>query len=202
MFFSFFSSEHSDIFKFPFSFLVNMPAFSLLPPLRRIVTAHDRQGLATVESDVVLESERIESMPGAQSAAFWVTTDEIPVNDNNVCNDGVKRMIDDFGLVRPSGIDLRSTDLDPGAATPMHRTSSLDYNILISGEVILITEDGTETHLKYPGDTVIQRGTMHAWRNPSETRPARWISVLIVANPPVIDGEALIPQLVPYEPKV
>ena len=101
MFFSFFSSEHSDIFKFPFSFLVNMPAFSLLPPLRRIVTAHDRQGLATVESDVVLESEvslidqfrsgcldvaskRIESMPGAQSAAFWVTTDEIPVNDNNV----------------------------------------------------------------------------------------------------------------------
>lgn len=100
-FFSFFSSEHSDIFKFPFSFLVNMSTIFLLPPLRRIVTAHDRQGLATVESDVVLEpevslidqfrsgcldvaSKRMESIQGAQSAALWVTTDGLPVNDNNV----------------------------------------------------------------------------------------------------------------------
>lgn len=177
---------------------------SLLPPLRRVVTTHDAKGLATVESNVVLEPERMASIRGAQSAAFWVTTDGLPVNDNNTYDDGAKRMIDDptnFGLVHPLGTNLRSTDLDPGAATPMHRTSSLDYNILVSGELILITEDGTETHLKYPGDTVIQRGTMHAWRNPSRTRSARWISVLMAANPAVVNGEALTPQLVPYEPK-
>lgn len=102
-FLSFFSSEHSGIFKSPFSFLVNMPdsPSSLLPPLRRVVTTHDSNGLATVESNVVLEpevslidqfrsgcldvaSKRMEGIQGAQSAAFWVTTDGFPVNDNNI----------------------------------------------------------------------------------------------------------------------
>lgn len=74
---------------------------SLLPPLRRVVTTHDSKGLATVESNVVLEpevglidqfrsgcldvaSKRMESIQGAQSAAFWVTTGGLPVNDNNI----------------------------------------------------------------------------------------------------------------------
>lgn len=73
---------------------------SLLPLLRRVVTTHDRQGLATVESNVLLKAEvsltnqlllnrsrmgskRMEAVPKAQSAAIWVTTDGLPVNDNN-----------------------------------------------------------------------------------------------------------------------
>lgn len=35
-----------------------------------------------------------------------------------------------FGLVQPGGTNFRATDLAPGAVTPMHRTSSIDYNIL------------------------------------------------------------------------
>jgi quercetin dioxygenase-like cupin family protein len=66
--------------------------------------------------------------------------------------------------VMSNGTNHRYTDLAPGAVTPMHRTSSLDYNILVSGEVVLILEDGTEKHLRNPGDTVVQKGTMHAWR--------------------------------------
>lgn len=72
---------------------------------------------------------------------------------------------------------------------------------LVSGELILITEDGTETLLKNPGDTVIQRGTMHAWKNPSDIRPARWISVLVAAKPAIVNGEPLAPAFVPGEPK-
>jgi len=82
----------------------------------------------------------------------------------------------------------------------MHRTSSLDYNILVHGELILITEDGTEKHLKNPGDTVIQRGTMHAWRNPSNGW-ARWVTVLIAAEPAIVKGEALDPAFLPLPGK-
>lgn len=65
----------------------------------------------------------------------------------------------------------------------------------MSGELVLINEDGTEKHLKNPGDTVIQKGTMHAWRNPTDEW-ARWITVLIAANPVVVDGKQLDPQVV------
>jgi len=102
--------------------------------------------------------------------------------------DGANRVVD--GIVQPNGTNLRCTDLAPGAETPMHRTSSLDYNILLSGELIMITDDGSETHLKNPGDTVIQKGTMHAWRNPG-TEWARWMCAVIAAEPAVVGGKLL-----------
>lgn len=140
-------------------------------------------------------------MGGVRSAAIWVTTDSVPTNDNNNPDDGAARKIDNsanFGLVHPNGTNLRFTDLAPGAITPMHRTLSLDYNILVQGELILIAEDGTEKHLKNPGDTVIQKGALHAWRNPS-TGWARWVTVLIAAEPVIIKGEALGPAFLSLE---
>jgi len=61
---------------------------------------------------------------------------------------------------------------------------------------VLITEDGKETHLKNPGDTVIQKGAMHAWRNPSNEW-ARWVSILIAAEPAIVNGQALGPEVAP-----
>jgi len=149
-----------------------------------------------VQSDSVLPSEAMELVQDARSAGIWVTKDALPTTDNNSLEDGGKRSVENpanFNLVPATGTNLRSTDLAPGATTPMHRTSSLDYNILISGELILITEDG-ETHLKHPGDIVIQKGTMHAWRNPSSNW-TRWVTVLIAAEPAVVNGKALQPAL-------
>ncbi|KAJ7932434.1 hypothetical protein B0H13DRAFT_779976 [Mycena leptocephala] len=128
-------------------------------------------------------------MEGAKSAAVWVTSDGLPTNDNNKSEDGASRVIVN-GIVQPNGTNLRCTDLAPGAQTPMHRTTSLDYNILLEGELILIMEDGSETHLKNPGDAVIQKGTLHAWHNPS-TGWARWMCVLIAAEPAVVEGKIL-----------
>ncbi|KAF8960996.1 hypothetical protein BDZ97DRAFT_1266279 [Flammula alnicola] len=147
------------------------PAASLLPHLRRIVTSHDCKGIAVVQSDNVIPSEAMELVHGARGATLWITTDSIPTGENNKDEDGGKRRVDDpsnFDLVPPTGTNLRSTELAPGAITAMHRTSSLDFNILVSGELVLICEDGTEKHLKNAGDTVVQKGTMHAWRNPSQ----------------------------------
>ena len=58
----------------------------------------------------------------------------------------------------------------------MHRTETVDYGILISGEIWLVV-DGGETRLE-PGDICIQRGTSHAWSNRSD-KPARLVFVLL-----------------------
>ncbi|KAJ7225548.1 hypothetical protein GGX14DRAFT_548373 [Mycena pura] len=160
---------------------------STLPELRRIVTSHSQEGgLGTIESHSTLRFEDIPGMDGARAAAVWVTCDGLPTNDNNSSEDGANRIVK--GIVSPNGTNLRCTDLAPGAQTPMHRTRSLDYNILLQGELVLIMDDGSETHLKNPGDTVIQKGTLHAWRNPSASW-ARWMCAVIAAEPVVVGGE-------------
>ena len=55
-------------------------------------------------------------------------------------------------------------------------------------------EDGTEKLLKNPGDVVIQKGTMHAWKNPSQEW-TRWVTVLIAGEPAVVDGKQLSPAV-------
>jgi hypothetical protein len=54
----------------------------------------------------------------------------------------------------------------------------------------MIMEDGVERHIVNSGDIVIQRGTMHAWRNPGKEW-ARWITVLIAAEPAIVNGKPL-----------
>lgn len=68
-------------------------------------------------------------------------------------------------------------------------------NPIVAGELILILDDGNEVHLKNPGDVAIQKGTMHAWKNPS-SQWARWITVLVDAKPAQVNGTALQPDFV------
>jgi quercetin dioxygenase-like cupin family protein len=83
----------------------------------------------------------------------------------------------------------------PGKSSPMHRTNSLDYGIVISGQLELELDDGVKTLLG-PGDIVIQRGTMHLWRNPSDSENCRIVFVLTEATAVEVDGEPL-PELHP-----
>ena len=64
----------------------------------------------------------------------------------------------------------------------MHRTKSLDYGVLLEGEIIAIVDSGEEKTLK-KGDLVIQRATNHSWRNPSRTEWARMLFVLVDVEP-------------------
>jgi quercetin dioxygenase-like cupin family protein len=75
----------------------------------------------------------------------------------------------------------------PGGSSPMHRSHSIDYGIILSGQLELDL-DGGETIALNPGDIVVQRGTNHLWRNPSPTEPCRIAFILIEAKPVVIDG--------------
>jgi mannose-6-phosphate isomerase-like protein (cupin superfamily) len=62
----------------------------------------------------------------------------------------------------------------------MHRTDTIDFEYVISGEVWLELDDGVEVHLR-PGDTVVQNGTRHAWRNKG-TEPCRMVVILVGAH--------------------
>ena len=65
---------------------------------------------------------------------------------------------------------------DPG----MHTTDTTDFEVIISGEIILELDDGAEVLLK-PGDTVVQNGTRHRWRNPGDV-PATFAVFIVGAN--------------------
>ena len=72
----------------------------------------------------------------------------------------------------------------------MHRTVSLDYGVVIYGEMELVLDSG-ETRVMKVGDVAVQRGTNHAWRNTSDTKWARMMYVLQPSLPIEINGKPL-----------
>lgn len=154
-------------------------------PVRRVVTGHDAWGRAVFASDCRFEPADIPSGDAA-FCLVWAAPD-LPV-DNNDPVDGRDR---DAGLTLRGGSAIRVTDMYPGQQSPMHRTSSLDYGIVLSGQLELELDDGAKT-LLHSGDIVVQRGTIHLWRNPSETETCRIVFVLTAATPVEVDGAPLV----------
>ena len=154
------------------------------PPVRRIVTGHNLDGRAVFFSDESLPVDPITSGDAAFSL-IW-TTATVPA-DNNDETDGRTR---DAGLTLNQGSVIRIVDMLPGGTSPMHRTNSIDYGIVLSGEVELELDDGVLTTAG-PGDIIVQRGTMHLWRNPSATETCRIVFVLIEAKPVLVSGVPL-----------
>ncbi len=159
-----------------------------LQPVRRIVTGHDAAGRAVVAADSILDG-RTNPAGTVGFTQLWTTVGS-PI-DNDDPADGRDRPA---GLTVQGGSALRVVELAPGARTPMHRTNSLDYGIVLSGTVDLI-DDVSVTRVE-PGDIVVKRGTMHGWSNPSDDAPARIAFVLLDAIAATIDGERL-PEILP-----
>ncbi len=158
-------------------------------PVRRIVTGHDDNGLAVVASEASFDAVDIPSGDAA-FCLVW-TAPDLPV-DNMDPVDGRDRAA---GLTVHGGSVIRIVDMHPGCASPMHRTNSLDYGIVLSGEVCLELDDGSVTRLG-SGDIIVQRGTMHLWRNPSPTQGCRIAFVLTAALPVSVAG-AELPEVLP-----
>jgi quercetin dioxygenase-like cupin family protein len=154
------------------------------PPVRRIVTGHDAAGKAVIRSDDLLPVEPIPSGDAAFSL-IW-TTASVPA-DNNDETDGRLR---DAGLTLHQGSVIRIVDMLPGGTSPMHRSSSIDYGIVLSGAVELELDDGAFTTAR-AGDIIVQRGTLHLWRNASASEVCRIAFVLIEAAPVQVNGEVL-----------
>lgn len=156
---------------------------------RRIVTTHDASGVSVVRSDDTLTPTPIAG-GDAVFQLVW-TTPTVPV-DNNDESDGASRAA---GLTLHGGSVIRIVDMLPGKASPMHRSFSIDYGIVLSG-VLELELDGGEIVTLGASDIVVQRGTSHLWRNPSPDTVCRIAFVLIEATPVVRQG-AILPEVHP-----
>lgn len=162
-----------------------------LRPLKRYITNHDANGVTGFQEQV---SEPLEWQQLANGARFSLgyATNEIPVQLSEDKDLGVYQSFlqDQPGITIPGGTVLRVVDMNPGALSPMHRTVSLDYGVVLEGEVELVLDSGATKLLKR-GDIAVQRGTNHAWRNASQTTWARMLYVLQEAQPIKVEGKDL-----------
>jgi quercetin dioxygenase-like cupin family protein len=140
---------------------------------RRVVTGHDAGGRSVVLSDGA--APKSHSIPGATFHELWNTAAApAPIAAEE------PREPTDRPLVTPPGHNgtiIRIVDFEPRSRSPLHRTESVDYGIVLAGEVTLVLDDCSETAL-HAGDVVVQRGTDHAWVNETD-EPARMAFVLV-----------------------
>jgi hypothetical protein len=174
-----------------------------LPAIRRIVTGHDSAGRAVIALDGPPPTvQELAAVPGTVFHEIWSTpATPAPIDNGADPTLGPIRL-----QPPPQGSRIRVVDIPPdrvqnaispedaaaafaaiGAAHApaapesarhrlMHRTETIDYGILLSGELWLVMDEG-EVKLA-PGDIVVQRGTNHAWSNRSE-ETARIVFILI-----------------------
>ena len=183
--------------------LVACPAAGNASDIRRVVTGLDADNTAVVMFDSRLP---LQAGPfGLQSANLWVTnsyplgfsfkddTSAIPVGVSPLDN-GTKFRVVEFppidlateAKMEPGGLMKAVGPVAPARGRPvthplMHRTRSVDYAVVLSGEIDMMLDDSI-VHLK-PGDTVVQQATNHAWVNHG-TETCRILFVLMDSSQP------------------
>ncbi|ATR18998.1 Hypothetical protein RMHFA_05661 (plasmid) [Roseomonas mucosa] len=175
-----------------------------LPPIHRVVTGHRPDGTAIIVENARLPNVHpLENIPGTVFHEVWATAAtpaildngpdpvagpvtlspppngtrirfvDIPPDTEDFLRDGAERM---GGAFTEIGEAHASTVRSDAPHPLMHRTESIDYGVVIEGEMTLVVDEG-EVVLK-PGSVVIQRGTNHAWANRSG-KVCRMLFVLI-----------------------
>lgn len=171
--------------------------------IRRVVTGHDAAGRAIVTEDVRVPVAEPPLMPGLGFQFLWHRAAATDLPDNGPSDGqgpyfplpgGVRWLVFTVPAERrppAEGTDLvaaaaateamlpglRST-MEP-ASPGMHRSDTVDFVYVLEGEVVLELDDGLETVLR-AGDSLVQNGTRHAWRNRSG-RPCRMLVVMLGA---------------------
>jgi mannose-6-phosphate isomerase-like protein (cupin superfamily) len=172
--------------------------------VRRVVTGHSPEGKAVVASDEEVDAITLDLLPGFEFHRLWGADETLTYPD-----DGGPPPAPDyfppvggfrFGLftvapesmVAPDDIDIAAALAEmeeqlPGMAAHMepdepgmHTTDTVDYEYVVSGRAILELDDGAEVTVS-AGDTVVQSGTRHRWRNPG-TEPCVMLVVLLGAH--------------------
>ncbi|KAK2005130.1 cupin domain-containing protein [Colletotrichum falcatum] len=158
---------------------------------QRFITDHAADGKAVFNTSVPDEVPP-QTLPNSAEFFLGYTTEQTPVSfaGNKDVESYAARLGSPPGLVVPGGSVLRIVDSPPNTISPMHRTVSLDYGVVLEGEFDLILDSG-ETRRMRRGDMSVQRGTMHAWKNVSETQWGRMLYVLQESQPVEVAGQVL-----------
>jgi mannose-6-phosphate isomerase-like protein (cupin superfamily) len=173
--------------------------------MRRVVTGQTDTGKSVFVGDEQIEPIKLSLIPGLEFARVWggdettsLPTDGTPPEAPAFFPpEGGYRFV--FVTIPPEGSGTLPEDLDVAGALAevdeklpgmlehneidnpgMHTTDTVDLDLVLSGEMDLELDDGTEVHLR-PGDCVVQNGTRHAWRNRS-SEPCTMLSILVGAR--------------------
>ncbi|MBK7117063.1 MAG: cupin domain-containing protein [Proteobacteria bacterium] len=151
-----------------------------LQPVQRVVTGHDGAGRAVIRSEGWHRtSSRGESRISCRCGPATAV-------DNNDETEGRERAA---GLTLHGGSVIRVVDMLPGGQSPMHRSNSIDYGIVLTNEIELELDSGEKRTVK-AGGVIVQRGTNHLWRNRT-SQTTRIVFVLIEAAAYRHNGEPL-----------
>ena len=176
----------------------------MVQKIRRVITGHNSKGRATILfDDHAPNVTPLKGWPGAGVTEIWVT-DEMPVDNKGDKDRSLRPLRHD---PTPSGTIFRVVEIPPEQAggkidtastfgqlgsthkpraediakhPTMHKTDSIDYLVIISGEMSMVMEEGEV--MLHAGDCIVQRGTNHAWVNRSG-KPCLLAAVLIDAKP-------------------
>ncbi|EON66816.1 hypothetical protein W97_06218 [Coniosporium apollinis CBS 100218] len=162
------------------------------PQVQRYITTHNDEGKAIFSTALPEESTMKELPDNMAFALSYTTATGFPIS---LAEDKDIEIYSSYlnsppGLNISNGSVLRHVDLAPDTTCAMHRTVSLDYGVVLEGEMELILDSGERKTLKR-GDVAVQRGTMHAWRNPSKTQWSRMMFVLLPCQPVEVGGRKL-----------
>ena len=147
-------------------------------PVRRVVTGHDGKTVAKVIAEDAATNTKT-PREGVASTLVWCT-DAMPA-DISIGEDAEDMGGRLLGTAPPqNGSRFIVMEFAPGIASEMHRTETIDYIVMLSGEIEMDMDDSTVT-LK-AGDIMVQRGTNHAWVNRGK-EPARLAILLLDAKP-------------------
>jgi len=155
------------------------------PSIRRVITGHNEEGKAVVLIDEICQHFR-QGRANANVCNIW-TTETSPANNDGDADAGKRPGI--FTMI-PDGTVFRILDFHPGVEKRVHRTDSIDYIVVMQGQIDMELEPGGETvHLK-AGDVMVQRGTVHNWVNRYDDTCIMAV-ILIHAHPVNAGGKAL-----------
>lgn len=153
--------------------------------VRRVVTGHDDQGRAKVLIDETVKNVASQR-PGALYSVIW-SSEGFPVNNDGDADPSGKKI----GTTISDGTVFRIVSFGPGVAPRNHRTDSIDYAVVMSGEIDMELDVG-KVHLK-AGDVLVQRGTIHNWVN-TGSEPCVIAFTLVSARSVTAGGKMLPAQ--------
>jgi mannose-6-phosphate isomerase-like protein (cupin superfamily) len=174
--------------------------------VRRVVTAKNAGGKSVVVSDGTSPRQMaLKHTPGFVSAPIWMAKPSLPADGKDPMSIPDSSLLPGPGgstfliVTFPPDRVMMSPEFNPALAGPehaaaapgiaetfemdnpgMHTTPTVDYVCVIDGEIVLELDDGVTVQLKQ-GDTVVQQGARHAWRNPGD-KPATLAFVLLGAS--------------------
>ena len=167
-----------------------MAAKNSLPSISRYITTHSASGKSRFDETIPPKALWRHVPEASFFLAYTTKSFPVTIGDDADLDDYTNAFASPPKVTVSGGTVLRVMDIGPGVSSPMHRTVSLDYSIVLEGEVELEL-DSTETMIMRRGDICVHRATNHAWRNVSQTEWARVVLVYLDAEKPVVEGREL-----------